>query len=332
MLCVVPALRALRRHVPAARITLIGLPWAAGFVRRFARYLDDFIAFPGAWGFPEQTPRHAGIPDFLATVRAQRFDLVLQLHGSGALSNAVVADFGAACTAGHVPASDPPAPGRVPWRPATREVERYLDLMAALGVPPGDDALEFPLAAADLADLGALCRELALEPAATVCVHPGARLGSRRWGAARFAAVADRIADRGYRVVLTGAAAEAPLTAATARHMRRPALDLAGRTELGVLAALIGRTRLLVANDTGVSHLADALGTPSVIVSCGGDAERWAPRDRGRHRVLHHAVPCRPCAHAECPLPGHPCARGITVAEVERQALRLLACEVPHGA
>ncbi len=88
------------------------------------------------------------------------------------------------------------------------------------------------------------------------------------------------------RIVLTGSAAEAELTRAVAAAMRHPALDLAGRTELGPLAALIDGARLLVSNDTGVAHLAVARKVPSVIVSTGDNPARWAPIDASRHRVL----------------------------------------------
>lgn len=332
MLCVVPALRALRAHVPHARITLVGLRWAAEFARRFACYVDDFIAFPGACGFPEQAADHAAFPRFVAEARARRFDLAIQLHGSGQLSNLVVEDFGAARTVGHAPAEWAPRPGFVPWREAGPEIMRYLALLAALGVPDRGAALEFPLEAADHAGLAALAAEHALDPDETVCVHPGARLESRRWGVAPFAGLADAIGARGFRVALTGGPDEAPLTRAVARAMRHPALDLAGRTSLGTLAALIARARLLVANDTGVSHLAAASGTPSVIVSSGGDARRWAPLDRDRHRVLHHDPPCRPCAHARCPYAGHPCARGVEPAPAIAVALELLGRGARHAA
>ena len=63
-------------------------------------------------------------------------------------------------------------------------------------------------------------------------------------------------------------------------------IDLAGRTPLGTLAALLSDARLLVCNDTGVSHLADALSVPSVVISTGNNPERWAPIDQHLHRVL----------------------------------------------
>ncbi len=76
------------------------------------------------------------------------------------------------------------------------------------------------------------------------------------------------------------------MTADVARRMRYGALDLAGRTSLGAMAALLGDAALVVSNDTGVSHLAAALRVPSVIVFLASDPLRWAPLDRALHRVV----------------------------------------------
>jgi ADP-heptose:LPS heptosyltransferase len=107
--------------------------------------------------------------------------------------------------------------------------------------------------------------------------------------------------------------------------MREPAIDLSGRTTLGAVAALIARARLLVCNDTGVSHVAAAMRTPSVVIACGSDPRRWAPLNRELHRVLYQDIACRPCAHRECPI-GHPCALGVSVHEVLDETSRLIEC------
>jgi ADP-heptose:LPS heptosyltransferase len=322
MLCAVPALCALRRAAPGAIITLVGLPWAREFADRFHRYVDSFMAFPGFPGLPERAPDVAGVPRFLIDARTRRFDLAIQLHGSGALSNPIVALLCARRQAGFYDAGGwcPDRAACLPWGEPEHEILRYLRLMRELGCGDGDAALEFPFDEADRADLRAL--EPLPHQRRYVCLHAGARLPSRRWPAARFAQVADGLAAHGWQVVLTGAAQERAIADQVREHMTAPALDLTGRTTLGALALLVARAGLLVSNDTAVSHLAAATGTPSVIVCSGADPARWAPLDHRRHRVLAGAAACRPCSYESCPI-GHPCALGVSAAQVLEAALAL---------
>jgi ADP-heptose:LPS heptosyltransferase len=97
------------------------------------------------------------------------------------------------------------------------------------------------------------------------------------------------------------------------------------------LAGLISGARLLVCNDTGVSHIATAVATPSVIISWGADPARFAPLACQHHRVLYHPTACRPCAHDRCPF-ARPCAHRVSVAAVVNEARRLLAVELPRAA
>ena len=99
MLCATPALRALRAGFPDAHIALVGLPWAAELVRRL-RYVDEFIEFPGHPELPERRCSPEALAAFVAGMRARRFDLAVQLHGSGSVVKPLVASFGAAATAG----------------------------------------------------------------------------------------------------------------------------------------------------------------------------------------------------------------------------------------
>ena len=311
MLCAVPALRALRAAFADAEITWIGLEPTRSMARRLAHLIDDFIALPGYHGLPEVPVDAAALPGFFATVRARRFDLALQMHGSGAIVNPLVAAFGARRCAGFfdddapVPRCDEPL--FVRWPTAGHEIERMLVLTDHLGLPRRGTALEFPIGALDRAELAAVRAD---DGASYVCVHVGAQLPSRRWPIDRFAAVADAVVAGGRSVVLTGSASEAGLVDEVMRRMRRRATSLAGKTTLGALGALIEGADALVCNDTSVSHIAAALGCPSVVVSCGADVARWAPLDSARHRVLWQALACRPCAYRACPV-GHLCAQAI---------------------
>ncbi|APA89854.1 glycosyltransferase family 9 protein (plasmid) [Paraburkholderia sprentiae WSM5005] len=325
MLCAVPALRALRAAAPQAHIALIGLPWARTFVARYATLVDELIVFPGAVGFPEQPESNDGLPAFFAQMRKRRFDLAIQLHGSGGIANDLLHDLGARADAGFVQPHEAPREGCfIDWPDALPEPERYLALMSALGAAAHDRRLSFPLTAPDLDEYSALRASHGIEEARLVLLHPGSQLPSRRWPAERFAAVADRLAADGWQIAITGTAAEAPLTCAVLGAMSAPALHLAGATSLGGLAALVAHARLVVCNDTGISHIAAAVATASVVVACGSDTRRWAPLDHARHRVLADYPACRPCMFRDCPY-GHPCALNVGVDEVVETARGQLA-------
>lgn len=288
MLCAVPALRALRRAHPAADIALIGLPECRWMIERFGRLLDGLLPFPGFPGIPERPFAATALERFVRSVRRAPFDLALQMHGSGRVSNAFTALLGARAAAGFYDASRQERYGArfFPYPERQAEVHRWLTLTKALGYPSRDDRLEFPMTDEDRAALrehGALA---GLERGSFVCIHPGARDPARRWPPERFSAVANVLAGRGFRVVLTGTHAERPAADAVAAAMKRRALNVAGETSLGALAALLERAALLVGNDTGVSHLAAALRVPSVIVFLRSDPERWAPSDLARHRPI----------------------------------------------
>ncbi|MFM0474087.1 glycosyltransferase family 9 protein [Paraburkholderia strydomiana] len=325
MLCSVPALRALRAAAPQAHIALIGLPWAQSFVERYADLVDELIVFPGAAGFPEQPETDEGLPAFREWMRAQRFDLAIQLHGSGGIANDLLLEFGANAYAGFVQPDERPREGVfIDWPDDLPEPERYLALMSALGVETTERQLSFPLCERDGDEYASLVAAHGIEAERLVLVHPGAQLPSRRWPVERFAEVADRLAADGWQIAITGTAAEASLTGAVLGAMTAPALHLAGSTSLGGLAALVAHARLVVCNDTGISHIAAAMATASVVVASGSDTHRWAPLDHERHRVLADYPPCRPCMFRECPY-GHPCALNIGVDRVVETARAQLA-------
>ncbi len=309
LLCAVPAFRALRGRYPDAEIVLLGLPWSSAFVERFGAYLDGFREFPGLPGLPEREPDAARLSAFVRAIRAERFDLVIQLHGTGPIVNPFLAGLGATRIAGFYPAHEacPGSPGLfIPWPTEGLEIRRLLALTTHLGATTLGEHLEFPVLGEDRERLATAMAGRLPGGAAYACIHAGASVPERTWPLARFAEVGEALMARGLKIVLTGTEAEAASTARLASSLGASCLDLAGRTDLGMAAALLADARLLVCNDTGVSHLAAAMGTPSVVVSTGDNPSRWSPIDRARHRVL-----CR--------------EGGVGADEVLREAADLLA-------
>src|SRR5581483_5906554 len=223
------------------------------------------------------------------SLQAECFDLALQLHGSGLVTNPLTVLLGARRTAGcFIPGQFcPDLDLFTPYPDDAHEVRRVLRPLQALGVPVRGEELEFPVAEHDEQALRRLPGAAELRPGSYVCIHPGARNASRRWPAAQFAAAADALAAEGFRVVVTGSDWEAGLVQSVIDQMRSPAVNLAGHTDLGSMAALLKHAALVLTNNTGDCHLAAAVHVPSVaLFHHPSEVRRWAPLDGRRHRVV----------------------------------------------
>lgn len=288
MLCAIPAFRAIRSLYREAEISLVGLPWSREFVRRFPKYLDRFISFPGYPGLPEKPADVRQFPQFIRSMQKEKFALAIQMHGNGVLTNGLVTLFGAKRVAGFYEASHfVPNKKNFSLYPDTHEIRRNLKLARILGASQLSEDLEFPVWRSDFLALESVrhLKETMREP--YVCLHPGARLAEKRWSPENFARIGDHLASRGYRIILTGSSWEAEIIAAVEGAMKFPTVNTAPLDlPLGALAALIKESRLFVSNDTGAAHLATAVGTPSVTVFIATDPGIWGPLRKDRHRVV----------------------------------------------
>jgi ADP-heptose:LPS heptosyltransferase len=211
------------------------------------------------------------------------------------------------------------------------EVLRNLQLVRLIGCLDADPTLEFPLFLEERIEARRLLCDV--EPGKLlVGFHPGAKAPSRRWPPEYFAAVADELARRfDAQVVLTGGPGEEEIVRGVVERMETSALDLGGKTSLGGLGALIGQLDLLVSNDTGPAHIADALRIPTVTLFGPTDPRRWAPLDRTIHAVLQapslEGHRCSPGCGAECSS-AHHCLQRIAPEAVMAVAENLLTMGV----
>jgi len=287
LLCSVPAFRALRLSYPDAEICLIGLPWAASFVDRFARYFDRFIAFPGYPGLPEQDYHPRVVVEFIKGMQEENFDLVVQMQGNGSYVNPLMELFAGKHLAGYYRDEDY-CPDRhlfMKYPNHGSEIHRHLLLMKHLDMQPVADDLEFPLHEGDFQSFNNIRPFGGDEP--YVCVHPGSRGSWRQWPTKHFAQAADQCYLEGFQVVLTGTADERHLTDEVAALMNYPAISMAGKTSLGTMGVLISKAAMLISNCTGVSHMAAAFKTPSIIISMDGEPDRWAPLNTSIHKTTN---------------------------------------------
>ena len=211
------------------------------------------------------------------------------------------------------------------------EPERARRIAEAAGFasPAGDDgrlAVE-PGEAARAAAVALLAETVGDAP--FVVVHPGAAVPSRAWSVDRNRETVEALASAGWIVVVTGAAAEAPMARAVAG---RVGVDLSGRTDLGVLAVVLERAAAVVTGNTGPAHLAAAVGTPVVsLFSPVVPASRWAPYGVPVVLLGDQSAACRGSRARECPVAGHPCLTGVTAADAAEAVTRLAGRPGRHG-
>jgi ADP-heptose:LPS heptosyltransferase len=220
-------------------------------------------------------------------MRAEQFDLLLQMQGNGTIVNELLAQFGARRLAGfHNIDSRMDPCSFVEYPEHVHEIHRHQALMSGIGIPLAGDELEFPLTAKDQQEYDSLY--LSLKPGHYVCIHPGSRAAWRQWPPQYFALLADQCAGQGFDIVITGTSEETDIIRELMKRMHFPAIDLTGCTTLGSMGLLLRDAAMLIANCTGVSHLAAALKTPSLIISMDGEPYRWGPLDHTIHKTIDY--------------------------------------------
>jgi heptosyltransferase-1 len=323
-LLAVPAVRAVARHFPNASLTCLctsrnrevfeGLP-----------YFEEVIALgvSGTGGLREIILGAApGLLRLMRDLRRRRFEIVLDLDLYFRATPAIGYLTGAPVRAGFQTEG---APGRerlfthrVLRLRDRHEVECFLDLVAALGVPRVEDHLEFATDSASESTADRLLAEggIGADTSFAVLV-PGSSKNwpEKQWPAESFAAVGDALTQEyGLAIVLVGAAFERQLCERVAAAMRAPALSLAGRTTIKQTGHVLRRARLTVSNDTGPMHLSAAVGTPVVALFGPTDERKWRPWG-DQHVVVADRSGCGPCYYlSEMPVCEHrDCLRRIPV-------------------
>jgi len=322
-----PALEALDGRFSQAEISLLAKPWVSGL---FAGHpaVDRVLEYRTA-------DLHRGVLGrwrLAKTLREGGFDLAILFPNS--LDAAVTPWL--ACiprrvgypTEGRRWLLTHPVP-RLSTKPGQHQVERYLDLVRALG-GNGAPSLRLRVTAGARHSAQKLLENHAIGPTElAVALNPGSVYGgAKRWPVERFAAVADGLAERcGARILLIGSLQERSMLDEVGARMRHPAINLGGCTDLGALVGVLERARLLLTNDTGAMHVAAAVGTP--VLAIFGPTDPQATGPLGPYsRIVRDPVPCSPCLLRECPI-DHRCMTRVTVDHVLREALALLETPSP---
>ncbi|HZT41284.1 MAG TPA: glycosyltransferase family 9 protein [Chthonomonadaceae bacterium] len=254
----------------------------------------------------------------IRSLREDRYDLALDLQGLTKSALLAVASRAPVRLGYHFQREAAPWLVRpVPPRPQSAHVvEHYLDVARHLGAEP--DRVRFPFAIPEDAEenvVAMLC-EAGIDPHAPfVTVNPAAGTALKQWGAANYAALMDAIQED-LRLPAVLVTADLAVAAQVRRAARYPFGDLAGRTDLKQLAAVLRRGAVHVCGDTGSGHLAAALECPVISLIGPSEPERVCPYGQRANTIQYRALCGGACRHHHCQYDRPKCLEAIMVSEV----------------
>ena len=279
-----PAISALKHRYPEAEITLLGMPGHAALLTGRPGPVSAVLELPVSPGVRPGEEDPEAVDRFFAGIRGS-FDLAVQLHGGGRNSNPFLLRLEARHTVGTRTPDAVALERTIPYVYYQHEVFRALEVVGLAGAVPVDLEPRVQVLPAEADRAAQLTGGGAL-----VALHPGATDPRRRWPSSSFAEVAVRAATDGCEVVVVGDSTDVPAAEEIVRLAleQDPTADvrsLAGRLTLGELTGVLDRSAVMVGNDSGPRHLAQAVGTPTVGVYWIGNVINAGAMGRTLHRV-----------------------------------------------
>jgi len=322
----VPALRALRRVLPEAKITLVIRPGVRGLFAD-ADFVDELLVYD-----------RRNIFSVFGQVRDWKkanFDLALLFQNA---FEAALIPFlaGVPLRLGYASESRQALlthPLALPdWRSSRHEVFYYLYLVTALeqllyntsSICEADPDTSLELSTARRQEAAQLLQAHGLNTERSiVAICPGSiNSRAKRWPAESFAKLADKLLNERRQVVFVGSKAEEDVSREVTSKMRQKPVVLTGKTTIDQVTSILGLVDLLVTNDTGPAHIAAALGRPTLVIF--GPTNPLTTRPfSGQAEILRHPPDCAPCMLRDCPI-DHRCMTAISVEEVLEHSSAML--------
>jgi lipopolysaccharide heptosyltransferase II len=334
VLMTTPAFAALRDAFPQAHVTLL-TSHSGAMLGSHLNVIDEVMPVMVPWmkGPPQRPPIAHGAFDLVEQIRAGNHDaaVIFATATQSPLPMALVCwQAGIALRLAHCREnpydllSDWVSDKEVVRDGMRHEVQRQLDLLAAIGVKARRTGMVFDLNPADHAGAQAHLQRIGLAAGhAFVLMHPGATAPSRRYPAVMFGQAMAQLMQMGLTCVFVGSGADAELVHEAHAAAGGRGLVLVDKLTLGELGALIQRASVLVCNNSGPAHVAAAVGTPVVDLYALTNPQHtpW----QVPARVLYHDVPCRNCLRSVCPQGHHACLREVPPQAVANAVVDLLS-------
>ncbi|HJU93434.1 MAG TPA: glycosyltransferase family 9 protein [Pyrinomonadaceae bacterium] len=318
-----PSAFALKRFLPHAEVDILVEDWVAPLLKNHPHIDNVIVLERGGVMARARVARE---------LRSANYDVVYNLHG-GTTATFLTRATGAPHRVGfktyqyaQLHTHKAPSPLLLWGQQKTHSVEQQLALLGWTGVPVTDrprtslgvdpaaeEAINRRLAAAGLED-----RKIAL-------VHPAAAFATKQWATENFARVAEFLAERGFAPVAIAAPHESAVLENLLKELSVPILSF-DDSSLPEVTALAVRSQLFVGNDSGIAHIATAVGTPSVVIFGSSNMAHWRPWNRAAAEVVFEEMPCQPCHGYFCEKFAQPeCILRVPVPRVIGAIERLLS-------
>ncbi|MGI6455519.1 MAG: lipopolysaccharide heptosyltransferase II [bacterium] len=308
------------RMNPADRITLVGVPQTLPVYLHYPE-IEQLIEF-------DYKGKHIGFAGLFHTgiqLRKQQFDKSYLLTNS--FSSALlfsIADIperiGYAGQLRNWLLTEKVCPGNN----GHHQVEKYAYLLDR--TIPSSLKTEIIVLHEELDEASGLLQREGIHGTPLIGIAMGAAYGpSKRWSARRFGILAGKLSEQlGAGTVFLGSKADQEISEDSEAAAGGAAVNLTGRTSLRQLFAILKHCSLVICNDSGIMHSANALGIPVLAIFGPTLAKETSPYGPNA-RILQKALPCSPCHKRICPLGHHECMESITVDEVLQTAIGMLA-------
>ncbi|HPJ95726.1 MAG TPA: lipopolysaccharide heptosyltransferase II [Syntrophales bacterium] len=296
-----PAMAAIRRSFPQAKISALVKPWVAD-IFSLCSDVDEVIIYSS----PGIHEGFQGLFRLAGELREKKYDAAILLQN--AIEAAIIT-----CLAGIPIRAGYNSDGRGPLLThsvkrtrAVRQIHQvnyYLEMVKTLGCQNGNRDFHLTLSGDDENRAFEILQQYGIDRRDfLVGIAPGATYGAaKKWFPDRFAAVADRLGDDyAAKILLFGSAADRESTQALSGYARHTLADLAGRTTLREAISLISRCRLFISNDSGLMHVAGALGIPTLAIFGSTNPVTTSPPGE-KSVIVHKDLPCSPCLKTTCP-------------------------------
>lgn len=287
-----PSAFALKRFLPHAEVDILVEDWVAPLLSNHPHIDNVIVLERGGLIARARVARE---------LRSANYDVVYNLHG-GTTATFLTRATGAPHRVGfktyqyaQFHTHQAPSPLLLWGQQKAHSVEQQLALLGWTGVPVTDrpptqlgvhpeaaEAINQRLAAAGLED-----RKIAL-------IHPAAAFATKQWDTKNFARVVESLAERGFAPVAIVAPNESAVLNNLLAELSVPILSF-DDLSLPEVTAIAGRSQLFVGNDSGIAHIAAAVGTPSVVIFGSSNVAHWRPWNRAAAEVVFEEMPCQPC-------------------------------------